>query len=119
MLEGHVTPSGEPVVPLQLVLHKRPTQHLAVVDTGFNGYLCVPKSLLINSTWRAIGTEEFEMATGAIAEQAIYLGEVVFDGRAAPVYVVATHARDILIGTKLLRNKMLTVNFKTRHVTIR
>ena len=118
MLQGRVTHHGEPVVPIQLFFRKHPTQFPAVVDTGFNGYLSVPKRLLIQVGWQAIGTEKFEIATGAIVEQAIYLGEAIFDGKRGPVYTVATDAEDILIGTKLLRGKILTVNFKTRQVRI-
>ena len=119
MLQGRVTRYGEPVVPIDLILRKRPTRFPAVVDTGFNGYLSVPKSLLTRGGWQAIGTEKFEIATGAIVEQAIYLGEAVFDGRRGPVYTVATEAHDILVGTKLLRNKLLTVNFRTKRVLIK
>ena len=52
-------------------------------------------------------------------EQEIFLGEVIFDGQCRPMYAVATHAHDILIGTKLLAGKLLTVNFRTKHVTIK
>ena len=101
MLEGYVTPSGEPVVPLRLVFHQRPTQCLAVIDTGFNG------------------TETFEIANGAIVEQSIFLGEIIFDGKRQPTHVVATDARDILIGTKLLTRRTLTINFRIQRVTIK
>ena len=118
MLHGRVTPQGEPVVPIQLVLRHHPREFPAVIDTGFNGYLSVPKRVLTRSTWRAIGTEKFEIATGAIVEQEIYLGEVIFDGRRTPVYTVATEAEDILIGTKLLRKTTLTIHFRTKRVTV-
>jgi hypothetical protein len=52
-------------------------------------------------------------------EQEIYLGEAIFDGQRGPVYSVATEAKDILIGTKLLRGKTLVVNFRTKQVTVR
>jgi predicted aspartyl protease len=119
MLEGRVNRQGEPVVKVQLVLHRRPISFPAIVDTGFNGYLSVPKRLLRGSKWRAIGTEKFEIATGAFVEQEIYLGEAIFDGRRAPVYSVSTKAQDILVGTKLLRGKILLVNFRTNRVAIR
>lgn len=119
MLVGRVTRYGEPVVALQLLLRRGVVTYPAVVDTGFNGYLCVPKTILVKSGWRVIGTEKFEIATGAIVEQQIYLGEAIFDGQRGPVYTVATEAQDILIGTKLLRGKTLVVNFSTKRVTIK
>jgi clan AA aspartic protease len=119
MLKGRVNRHGEPVIPIQLILRNRPANLTAVIDTGFNGYLSVPRRLLVRSKWLAIGTEKFEIATGALVEQEIYLGEIVFDRQRGPVYTVMTDAQDILIGTKLLRGKTLVVNFRTRHVTVR
>ena len=119
MLEGRVTRSGEPVVPIQLLLRKRPTTFPAVIDTGFNGHLCVPRRLLAGSRWQLVGTEQFEIATGAVVKQAIYVGEAIFAGRRGLVYTVATEAHDILIGTKLLRGHTLTINFRAGRVSIR
>ncbi len=104
---------------IQLILRTRPGTFPAVIDTGFNGYLSVPKRLLSHSRWQAIGTEKFEIATGAIVEQDIFLGEIVFDGQRSPAYVVATQAQDILIGTKLFKNKLLSINFRTAQVILR
>jgi clan AA aspartic protease len=92
---------------------------LAVIDTGFNGYLSVPKQLLTRGQWEAIGREEYEIATGDLVEQEVYFGEVVFDGRRSRVFTVGTESRDILIGTKLLRDKVLVVNFRNKRVTVR
>ena len=118
MLRGRVNRHGEPIVAIQLILRARPSTFPAVIDTGFNGYLSVPKRLLSQSRWQAIGTEKFEIATGAIVEQEIFLGEIVFDGQRSPAYVVATQAQDILIGTKLLKNKFLSINFRTARVVV-
>jgi clan AA aspartic protease len=119
MLKGQVNRHGEPVISIQLVLRNRPANFTAVIDTGFNGYLSVPRRLLVRSKWLAIGTEKFEIATGALVEQEIYLGDAIFDGQRGPVYSVATEAKDILIGTKLLRGKTLVVNFQTKQVSVR
>lgn len=119
MLEGRVTRHGEPVVAIHLILRTRPRAFPAVIDTGFNGYLSVPRRVLSQSRWRAIGTEKFEIATGEIVEQEIFLGRIVFDGQESPAYVVATRAQDILIGTRLLKHKILSINFRTARVVIR
>ncbi len=57
------------------------------------------------------------------ARPAIYPGVIdtgfnVFDGVRGPVYAVATDAQDILIGTKLLRSKVLRIDFSARRVSI-
>jgi hypothetical protein len=38
MLKGLVNVHGEPVVPVRLILKKRPVGFRAVIGTGFNGY---------------------------------------------------------------------------------
>ena len=119
MLKGRVNRYGEPVISIQLILRNRLANLTAVIDTGFNGYLNVPRRLLRQSKLLANGTEKFEIATGALVEQEIYLGQVIFDGQRSPVYTVATEAQDILIGTKVLRRKTLVVNFRTKQVTVR
>lgn len=63
--------------------------------------------------------EEFEIATGAVVEQEMYFGEVLFNGRRHPVYTVATDAKEIRIGTKLLRRNILNINFRTKRVLIK
>ncbi len=118
MLTGKVNRHGEPRVAISLILRHRPVRFSAVLDTGFNGYLSVPTQVLTRSTWQLIGTETYEIATGALVEQEVYLGEIVFDGDRSKVYAVATNAQDVLIGTKLLRTKVLTIDFRTQRVII-
>lgn len=119
MLRGRVTRSGEPVVPIRLLLQNKPSRFFATVDTGFNGYLAAPKRLLLRGGWQILGTEKFRIATGAVVEQEMYIGEVFFDRHRYPVFAVATDDKEILIGTKLLRRNILTINFPTKRVLIK
>lgn len=118
MLKGKVNRHGEPLVAISLILRQRPVRFSAVLDTGFNGYLSVPGHVLTRSRWQLIGTETYEIATGALVAQEVYLGEIIFDGDRSMVYAVATNAQDVLIGTKLLRTKILTIDFRTQRVVI-
>ena len=98
MLKDKVNRHGEPRVSISLILRQRPVRFSAVLDTGFNGYLSVPTHVLTRSNWHLIGTETYEIATGALVEQEVYLGEIVFDGARSMVYAVATNAQDVLVG---------------------
>jgi len=118
MLKGKVNRHGEPLVAISLILRQRPVRFSAVLDTGFNGYLSVPAHVLTRSSWQLIGTETYEIATGALVAQEVYLGEIIFDGDRSMVYAVATNAQDVLIGIKLLRTKVLTIDFRTQRVVI-
>lgn len=118
MIKGRVTPAGDPLVPIALDLGSHQKTFQAIVDTGFNGYLSVPESLARKGGWYFFGTEDYELATGDVVRQRIYVGKIVFDGRLAQVYAVTSHAMDILIGTKLLRHKDLWISFRKRNVRI-
>ena len=116
-ISGRVNSHDEPEIPLTLILGGRAVQQRAIIDTGFNGYLSVPLSL--TKGWYFFGHEEYEIATGETVDQRVYLGKILWDGRLQDVYAVTSRARDILIGTKLLRRNRLSIDFPKRKVILR
>lgn len=116
MLRGHVTPAGEPMVRIVLLMGRRRVRKMAVVDTGFNGYISVPAAAA--KGWDFFGYEQYEIATGDIVEQRVFLGRIEWNQQVQAVYAVTSNASDILIGTKLLQQNTLSINFPKRHVVI-
>ncbi len=115
MLKGIVNLSGEPLVKtILLSINGRQYGHDAIIDTGFNGSLSIPEKLAKRYQWKWAGYESYEVATGDIVQQNIYLGYIAWFGKNQEVYAVSTHSRDILIGTSLLVSQKLTINFKKR-----
>lgn len=119
MIRGFVNENDEPLIPISLLLKNRPRRFQAVLDTGFNGYLSMPESVVQRSGWYFSGYEEYEIATGDRVRERVYLGEVIFDRQRFTTHVVTSRAEDILIGTRLLSHKTLHVDFKRRVVWIR
>ena len=119
MIRGFVNENDEPLVPITLLLKNRPRRFQAVLDTGFNGYLSVPETVVQRSGWDFVGYEEYEIATGDRVRERVYLGEVIFDRQRLTTHVVTSRAEDILIGTRLLLDKALHLDFKKRTVRIR
>ena len=70
---------------------------------------------LIGTFWN---TEEYELANGHVVEEKVYLGRVVFDGDDLQLFSLTNRSKDILIGTKLLKNKILKINFKDSKVIV-
>ena len=119
VLTGVVNNRDEPVVRLHLLSsNNRFHPHPVIIDTGFNGNLSVPEKLAKRYGWSWIGNESYEIATGDVVEQKVFLGEIRWFGHRQQVYTVASHADDILMGTRLLRQKRLTINFQTRKLQI-
>ena len=118
MLQGIVNENDELIVSISLILKDTSFDSPAIVDTGFNGYLSVPQKLADRSGWYFLGYEEYEIATGEKVRQKVYLGKIIFDGKEMESYILTSKSRDVLIGTKLLKDRVLTVNFKLRKVRI-
>ena len=118
MIEGIVNENEEPVISISLIIKGKLLNSSAVIDTGFNGYLSVPQKLADKSDWYFLGYEEYEIATGEKVTQSVYLGKIIFDGKEKETYILTSKSNDILIGTKLLRDKVLTVDFREKKVKI-
>ncbi|MHB8279737.1 MAG: hypothetical protein ACYDIA_19085 [Candidatus Humimicrobiaceae bacterium] len=63
-----------------------------------------------------LGTEEYELANGEIVEEKVYIGKIVFDGDELQVFSLTNRSKDVLIGTKILKNKILKVTDDKRVV---
>lgn len=113
---GKVNIHDEPEVPLTLFCRGKKVRKKAVIDTGFNGYLSVPHNFA--KGWYFSGYEEYELATGDIVNQEVYLGQILWNGKIQPVHVVTSKADDMLIGTKLLQKNNLLIRFPERKVVI-
>jgi predicted aspartyl protease len=115
VIEGRVTERRVPVIPIDIA----GTVHWAVIDTGFNGDLELPESLRgqLHARWAAQSLAE--LAGGVCLVEDIYLVDFPFDGR----IVVEAEASfvegdDILIGTKLLGEHRLEIDFVNGTVRI-
>jgi clan AA aspartic protease len=119
MLKGLVNSRGEPVVHITLLSTKgRAGSFPAVIDTGFNGTLSLPEPLIRRMGWRWIGYESYEIATGDVVREKVFVGRIRWFGQVQEVDVVASHAKDILIGTRLLEDHRLLIDFRKNRVTI-
>ena len=102
MIEGAVNAFYEPVVTLSLRGPGGRTQEIeAVIDTGYNGLLTLPSSVVteLELPYRSYG--EASLADGSVAEFDIYGVTVLWDGQ--PRYIEADEANTTpLVGMLLL-----------------
>ena len=89
-----------------------------MIDTGFNGYISVPKKIIKNSSWTAVGFETYELASGELIREEVFLGKIYFPKKEHITYVLANSSNDILIGTKLLQKTKLEIDFVSNKVKI-
>ena len=118
MIIGFVNESDEPVVEVKLDLGKEKRLVNAVIDTGFNGYISVPKKLIDRSDWDFLGIEEYELASGELMRERVFLGRIEIGTEKLVAFILSSNSSDALVGTKLLKNRMLTINFADKTLKI-
>jgi predicted aspartyl protease len=114
MLVGVVNNDGLPVIPYAV----GGTDWSAVIDTGFSGDLELPDTLRGMFPERPDLPIIFLLGAGQAIMQQSYRIDFPFDGQT--VEAITTYARrlDILIGTGLLKDYRLEVNFAARTVLL-
>lgn len=91
----------------------------AIVDTGFNGYLCLAENLIDKMNLSYVGTNFFELGNGAVVENDVFSGRVIFDEKECNVLAIPSTSQDVLIGASLLESKTFFVDFVDRKLEIK
>jgi clan AA aspartic protease len=90
----------------------------AVVDSGFNGDICLPAQTAIQLGLELCGLQRVELADGAKKRELIFAGEVVFNGEQKWVEIFLTDSEDTLIGAGLLAGHVVTIDYVERTLEI-
>jgi predicted aspartyl protease len=86
----------------------------ATIDTGFNGDLELPDALREPLNAQYVGRATAALAGGQSVEEDLYLVDFPFDGRIVQAEATFVSGNNILIGTRLLREYSLQINFVSR-----
>lgn len=114
---GKVNPRGEPLIRLKLQGNQKSIS--LIVDTGFNGELCLPRNIIKKLKLELFASEYFELADGNHVLAEVFKGYIEWFGeRIKPVEVISTGAQQGLLGPQLLRASILTVDFVKGKVVI-
>ena len=109
MIEGFVNANLEAVITIPLLGPAGQTREVAAaIDTGFNGHLTLPPTLVADLGLSVVGDGEAILADGSEAYFDVYGVTVVWDGQ--PRYVeTAALGTDGLVGMMLLDGHSLYV----------
>lgn len=74
------------------------------MDTGFDGFLCLPIPIAVSLGLELTKVVRTEVADGTIVEdELVFAGKADWDGTMMDVDILLTRSDDILIGTAFLR----------------
>ena len=91
----------------------------AIVDTGFDGHLCLPIRLAVHLGLELIGEQIIELADGTRRNELVFAGTVRFFDETQAVEIMLTHSEDALIGTRLLDQYRVSIDFPGGRVKLR
>ena len=112
MIEGTVNAHLEAVVTLPIPGPTGQTREVdAVVDTGFNGYLVLPPTLVADLGLPVVGDGEAVLADGSEAAFDVYGVTTLWDGQERYVETGAVGV-DPLVGMAMLDNHDLSIQVR-------
>ena len=114
MIRGTVSTNGVPTITLPIAGQN----WRATIDTGFNGDLELPESLQHSLNARYVGQVTSALAGGQTIEESVYLVEFPFDGKVIQAEAIFVANHEILIGTHLLKEYRLLINFVRKIVEL-
>lgn len=117
-MKGYIDKYFQPKIKLQAKGLRRIIDLDAVIDTGFDGELCLPISIAIQLGLELTGGQYFELADGTITHELIFAGLVILETKEIPIEISLTAADEALLGVGLLKDKRLEINFPAQIVSI-
>lgn len=111
---GTVNPKGTPTINW----HIDGQDWQTVIDTGFDGDLELPDKLFSSRVVEHLGPTLNQLAGGVIVVEELYQVQVEFDGRAILAEATFVLGDEILLGTGLLDEYRLIVDFSAKTVAI-
>ena len=114
MIVGRISEDGVPVVMLTIAGREWP----GIIDTGFNSDLELPVALRAAVRAQHHGRVYSTLAGGHEIREEAYLVQFPFDGEIVAAEATFVAGQEILIGTRLLRNHRLEIDFPAKTVRL-
>ena len=89
-----------------------------LVDTGFDGDVCLPIDVAIHLGLQLSSKIPVNYADGRQTTELVFDGQVRFFGDLHRVKIILTESETALIGTSLLENYRLLIDFRSGQVEI-
>lgn len=109
-LRGNIDEYGHCWAPVTILGLRQEISIEAILDTGFDGWVCLPMRLAVQLGLELCGFQTVELADGTQKEELVFSGEVIFGDKRDEVDITLTSGGDTLVGLGLLANSVVTIN---------
>jgi clan AA aspartic protease len=120
MIEGIIREAGTPILVLK-VMGKGGGEVTVegILDTGFDGFLCLPIPLAVSLGLELIDVTRTELADGTVVEdELVFAGRAEWDGTVMDIDILLTRSGDVLIGTAFLKEQVVQLDYKAKKARI-
>jgi len=107
MMTGTVTAAREIELDLEILVHQTPVALTAVLDTGFNGHLTLPPSILAAIGTPLVSTRKATLADGSAAVFKTYIVTIRWHGVDRQILTLEADATP-LVGMSMLWGDRIT-----------
>lgn len=120
-IEGYVEVSTlSPVINIKLLSSEGEEKEMpAIIDTGYNGEIIMPQHEIRAMALELLGTIDSELANGKIVGIELFRGRIKWFDQVREVAVGSSQSDDVLLGTLLLADCDLYIDFKKGYVKIK
>ncbi len=119
MITGRIEEDGTPMLKVRILGDRSEAMIEGILDTGFDGALCLPITKAVSLGLELVDVWTSELADGTILEdEPIFSGKMEWDGEIIKTRIVLTKSADCLLGTALLREMEVRLNYATKKVSI-
>ena len=119
MIQAYFDDSGNPKVKIAVGGSRMQMEVAALIDTGFNGYITLPSTIATQLGLELTSVTWVELADGSVIRNSVFSGHATFGGQSQEVEIMLTDSDEALIGTSLLSNYQLTIDFVNRTIEIK
>ncbi len=109
---------GEPRVEIEVKGSRAVVSVAALLDTSFDGELSLPIGVAMQPGFEIRDIITVKIADGALSDELVFAGYLIDEGQEREVSVLLTHSQDALLGTGLLRDRRVILDFGTGEAEI-
>ena len=101
-MRGYFDDTGQPRITVLLSGNRGETTIDPLIDTGFDGALCVPIPIAIPLGLELYGDHYYELADGTVRHDVTFQGTVHLAEETRRTEIILTESEDALLGSELL-----------------
>jgi clan AA aspartic protease len=118
MLKGRVDANFDSIIPIELFTDDSFTSFEVTIDTGFNGDLVLPQSIVSKFGFTYLYSTKIDLVGNTTKEVDFFKGKIKWlNGDLVTIEIIADEA--FLIGTNLLKHGKLWIDYQSNEVLIK